>query len=82
VINELWGTVSHGGSDGQIRTDAATDMLNLIQPVRASVAAGRPDGIAGLVATLRTKLATRLAEGAITLAAARTIRAELDRLAA
>lgn len=82
TINQLWRTVVRGGSDGQIRSDVATDMLNLITPVRASLLAGEPAEVAGLVATLRSKLATRLAEGAITAAAASTIRAELDRLAA
>lgn len=82
AIGQLWQTVVRGGSDGQIRPDVATDMLNLIRPVRANLVAGQPAGISGLVATLRTKLATRLAEGAITQAAASAIRAELDRLAA
>jgi serine/threonine-protein kinase len=82
AIGQLWQTVVRGGSDGQIRPDVATDLLNLIRPVRASLIAGQPSGVAGLVALLRTKLATRLAEGAITLAAASAIRAELDRLAA
>ncbi len=82
MIDDLWRTVVRGGSNGQIRSDVVTDMLNLIRPVRASLVAGRPDGVAGLVATLRTKLVARLSEGAITVAAASTIRAELDRLAA
>ena len=81
-IDQLWQAVERGGSDGQIRPDVATDMLNLIGPVRTSLIAGQPAGVAGLVATLRTKLATRLAEGAITPAAASAIRADLDRLAA
>ena len=81
-INQLWSTIVRGGTDGQIRSDVVTDLLNLIGPVRANLIAGQPTEVAGLVATLRAKLATRLAEGAITPAAASTIRAELDRLAA
>ena len=81
TIDQLWRTVVQGGSDGQIRPDVVTDLLNLIRPVRASLVAGQPAGVTGLVATLRIKLAARVAEGAITPAAASTIRAELDRLA-
>jgi serine/threonine-protein kinase len=80
AIDQLWRSVHHGAADGQIRPDVAQDFENLIGPVRTQLIADEPAQVASLVPALRLKLATRLGEGAISTAAARTLGDELTRL--
>ena len=80
VLNEIQATIRHGVADGQIRQDVGVDLDNLIQPIQAGLAAGNTAQVQALVAGLRTKLATRLTEGAITQAADRQLNSELTTL--
>jgi serine/threonine-protein kinase len=80
VLNEIRETIRRGVADGQIRQDVGVDLDDLIQPIQAGLAAGNTAQVPGMVAGLRTKLATRLAEGAITQAADRQLSSELTTL--
>jgi hypothetical protein len=74
ALGQIQATIRHGVASGRIRQDAGVDLDNLLQPVRADLAAGNTAGVSQLVGALKAKLATRLGEGALTKAAA-----ELDR---
>ena len=41
AINQLWNDVQTGGANGQIRSDVALDLENLIQPVREDIQLGQ-----------------------------------------
>jgi len=80
VLGEIRATLRHGVAAGQIRQDVAVDITNLIQPVQEYLAAGATAQVRQLVATLRTKLAARLSEGAISRAASQQLGGELTAL--
>ena len=80
VLNQLRGTLQRGVTDGQVRQDVAVDLDNLLQPIQSDLAAGNSGPIPQLVAGLRTKLETRLSEGAISQAADRQLSRELTTL--
>jgi serine/threonine-protein kinase len=81
VLNQIQATIRHGVASGQIRQDVGVDLTNLLQPVRAELAAGKTAGVSQLASTLKAKLATRLGEGAITKAAVAGLDRELATLA-
>jgi serine/threonine-protein kinase len=80
VLNQIRGTLQRGVTDGQVRQDVAVDLDNLLQPIQSDLAAGNSGAIPQLVAGLRTKLAARLSEGAISRAAGRQLSRELTTL--
>jgi serine/threonine-protein kinase len=80
VLGEIRATLRHDVAAGQIRQDVAVDITNLIQPVQGYLAAGATAQVRQLVATLRTKLAARLSEGAISRAASQQLGGELTAL--
>jgi hypothetical protein len=81
VIRHISATISSYEQTGQIRADVGLDLDNLIQPVATDLIAGRPAPVAQLASTLRTKVATRLGENAMSRAAARALDAEIATLA-
>jgi serine/threonine-protein kinase len=80
VLDEIRATIRRGVAAGQIRQDVAVDLDNLLQPVLADLANGNASQVPPLVAGLRAKLATRLSEAAITMAAYRQLNDELTTL--
>jgi serine/threonine-protein kinase len=80
VLDQIRATIRRGVASGQIRQDVAVDLNNLLRPVQADLAAGDTAPIPQLVAGLRAKLATRLSEAAITMAAYRQLNDELTTL--
>jgi hypothetical protein len=82
AIGALSATVHHGVAAGQIRPDVGVDFENLIQPVQADLAAGRPASVPQLVATLRAKLRQRLSERSITPGIEQVMSGDLDTLLA
>jgi eukaryotic-like serine/threonine-protein kinase len=80
VLDEIKATIRRGVADGQIRQDVAVDLDNLLQPVVADLVNGNTGQVPSLVAGLRAKLATRLSEAAITMAAYRQLSNELTTL--
>ena len=83
AVNQLWNDVQTGQSNGQIRSDVALDLENLIQPVRSDIQAGQvqPSQISQFVTSLQAKIATRSAEaGAITASAATQLDNDLTQL--
>jgi hypothetical protein len=81
LYDQIRATIRHGVADGQIRPDVAVDLNNLLQPVQTDLALGNTAGIPRLVAGLRAKLVTRLAEGAISQGAESGLSRELSALA-
>ncbi len=84
AINQLWAAIQQGGAGGQIRQDVVVDFSNLIQPVRSELIAGQPaqpGQIGQLVTTLRSKLAARVSEGAVSTGIASVISSDLNQLA-
>lgn len=65
---------------GQIRPDVGVDFDNLIAPAQAQLEQGQQVAVAPLVATLRDKLQTRVAEGAVFPGIAKVLRAEFTDL--
>ena len=83
AINQLVSDIQAGQSDGQIRSDVALDLENLIQPVLSNVQAGQvqPSQVSQLVTLLQGKIATRSQEaGAITATAAGQLNNDLTQL--
>ena len=83
AVNQLETDVQTGGSDGQIRSDVALDLENLIQPVRSDIQAGQVQSsqVSQLVTLLQGKIATRSKEaGAITASAATQLNNDLTQL--
>lgn len=80
ALNQIRDTLRRDVAGGQVRQDVAVDLDNLIAPIRSDLAAGNFAPIPQLVAGLRTKLTTRLAEGAVTQAAGRQLGSELTTL--
>jgi hypothetical protein len=83
AVNQLWNDVQTGQSNGQIRSDVALDLANLIQPVRSNIQAGQvqPSQVSQLVTSLQGKIATRSNEaGAITASAATQLNNDLTQL--
>jgi len=83
AINQLTNDVQTGGANGQIRSDVALDLENLIQPVQADIQAGQtqPGQISQFVTELQGKIATRSKEeGAITASAATQLDNDLAQL--
>ncbi len=81
AIKQLTGTIAADVASGQVRPDVGVDMDNLIQPVRAELAAGQPAPVARLATALRQKLWTRVTEGAVTVSAATVLSDEITALA-
>jgi hypothetical protein len=83
AVNQLWNDVQTGGSNGQIRSDVALDLENLIQPVRSEIQAGQVQAsqVSQLVTTLQGKIATRSnEEGSISASAASQLNNDLTQL--
>jgi hypothetical protein len=83
AVNQLENDVQTGQSNGQIRSDVALDLENLIEPVLSDIQAGQvqPSQISQLVTTLQGKIATRSTEaGAITASAAAQLNNDLTQL--
>jgi eukaryotic-like serine/threonine-protein kinase len=80
VLRRISATIRTYAGTGQIRPDVRVDLDNLIQPVETDLTAGRAAPVAPLVSTLLAKVATRLAEGALTHSAARALDTEIDAL--
>jgi hypothetical protein len=83
AVNQLWTDVQAGAADGQIRSDVAVDLSNLIQPVRSAIQGGQVQAsqVSQLVTTLQQKIATRSQEdGALTATAATQLNADLTQL--
>jgi eukaryotic-like serine/threonine-protein kinase len=80
VLDQIRATLRRGVATGQIRQDVAVDLDNLLQPIQADLAAGHIAPVPQLVAGLRAKLDTRLAEGAITESAGKQLGSELTTL--
>jgi hypothetical protein len=83
AVNQLWSDVQAGQSSGQIRSDVALDLENIIQPVRSDIQAGQvqPSQVSQLVTTLQGKIATRSQEaGAITASAATQLNSDVTQL--
>ena len=81
AISQLSRTIAADVASGQVRQDVAVDMGNLIEPVKAELAAGQTAPVAQLAATLREKLWTRVSEGAVTVSAATVLNDEITALA-
>jgi hypothetical protein len=79
-LRRISATIRTYAGTGQIRPDVRVDLDNLIQPVETDLAAGRAAPVAQLAGTLRAKVATRLAEGALTQAAAQALDTEIGAL--
>ncbi|MGD0698733.1 MAG: hypothetical protein ABSA02_02500 [Trebonia sp.] len=83
AVNQLWNDVQTAQSNGQIRSDVALDLENLIQPVRSNIQAGQVQAsqVSQLVTSLQGKIATRSQEaGAITATAATQLNSDLTQL--
>jgi hypothetical protein len=80
VIRHISATIHSYEQIGQIRSDVGLDLDNLIQPVVTDLIAGHKAPVAQLASTLRTKVATRLGENAMSRAAARALDAEITML--
>ncbi|MFV2021236.1 serine/threonine-protein kinase [Micromonospora sp. LOL_023] len=80
AITQLGQVIDVGLAEGSIRRDAGLDLQNLIRNLRVSLANGTAD-IDREVEQLRSKVAIRATEGAITFAYADEIDAALDQLA-
>jgi hypothetical protein len=80
VIRHISAIIHSYEQTGQIRADVGVDLDNLIQPVVTDLIAGRPAPVAQLASTLRTKVATRLGENAMSRAAARALDAAITML--
>jgi serine/threonine-protein kinase len=81
AIDQLSVTVDDDVAAGQIRPDVGVDFGNLIGPVKTELASGLPAPVAQLAGELRTKLWTRVSEGAVTVTAATVLNSELTALA-
>lgn len=82
IIDRLTRAIQDGVASGQIRRDVGTDLHNLIAPVASDLAAGRHADVLSLAGALRSKIATRSAEGTVTPAAATTLDALVGSLTA
>jgi hypothetical protein len=83
AINQLWNDVQTGGANGQIRSDVALDLENLIQPVREDIQLGQaqPSQVTQFVTQLQAKIVVRSNEdGAITAAAVTQLDNDLAQL--
>jgi eukaryotic-like serine/threonine-protein kinase len=80
AITQLGQVIDDGLAEGAIRRDAGLDLQNLVRNLRVSLTSGTAD-IDREVEQLRTKVAIRANEGAITFAYADEIDSALDQLA-
>lgn len=80
AITQLGQVIDDGLAEGAIRRDAGLDLQNLVRNLRVSLTSGSAD-IDREVEQLRTKVAIRANEGAITFAYADEIDSALDQLA-
>ncbi|MFY1695582.1 MULTISPECIES: serine/threonine-protein kinase [unclassified Solwaraspora] len=80
AIGQLSQLIDEGLADGAIRRDAGLDLQNLVQNLRVSLANGTAD-VGREVEFLRSKVAIRATEGAITFGFADRLDAALDQLA-
>lgn len=80
AITQLGQVIDVGLAEGAIRRDAGLDLQNLIRNLRVSLASGTAD-VDREVEQLRSKVAIRATEGAITFAYADEIDSALDQLA-
>ncbi|MEV7230464.1 MULTISPECIES: serine/threonine-protein kinase [Polymorphospora] len=81
AVADLDQIVTAGLAAGAIRDDAGLDLQNLLRNLRNAAARG-PVDVGGPVEHMRSKIALRVDEGAITPEYASALRAGLDRLAA
>ncbi len=82
AVNRFRSAVEDGAADGTIRSDVATDFLNLLRPL--AFADAGPDEVVRQVDSLRRKLDERIDEGGVKpehVAVLRTRLADLDRAA-
>jgi serine/threonine-protein kinase len=80
AVTRMRTAVEEGAAGGEIRTDVATDLLNLIKPLTGA----NGQDIDGRVDQLRRKIGERLGEGSVTPARAAVLEsrlADLDRAA-
>ncbi|WFE26954.1 serine/threonine-protein kinase [Solwaraspora sp. WMMD791] len=80
AISQLSQLIDEGLADGAIRRDAGLDLQNLVRNLRVSLANGTAD-VGREVEFLRSKVAIRATEGAITFGFADRLDAALDQLA-
>jgi eukaryotic-like serine/threonine-protein kinase len=78
ALTRMRRTVDEGSAAGQVRTDVAVDLDNLITALLDRLAAGRQPDLPGQVSMLHRKIVTRLGEGGLTQASADELTAELS----